>query len=257
MALRLADCRFLHGREMPSCTAVVDKRFVGYCTLQFIVRGSLDLAYNARSYRLAGRWTFPCMPGPRIRFHLADGCRDWHHRYVAVTGPLVDHWRAEGLWPDVPEAVPADLPLEERFDEMLALFNAGEHQRGANALEGVLLLLASRRVRPAGPAWLAEAKELLASPEGFRTGIAGLAADHRLSPSGFRRAFRAATGLSPREWAIHARMEKARELLAGGALGVGEIAGRLGYRDMHFFSRQFALHTGLAPLAWRRSRLEA
>lgn len=255
MSLRLADCRFLHGNEMPRCTAVVDKRFIGYCTLQFIVRGTLDLSYNARSHRIGGRWIFPCMPGPHIRFRCAPGCRDWHHRYVAVTGPLLDHWRAEGLWPDVPEPVPDDLALEPRFDEMLALFRGGEHLRGVNALEGVLLLLAGRRARPEGPAWLAEAKEILASPADFRTSIAGLASDHRLSPSGFRRAFRAATGLSPREWAIHARLERARELLARPDLAVGEIADRLGYRDVHFFSRQFARHTGLAPLAWRRSHL--
>jgi len=255
MVLRLADCRYLHGSETPRCTSRVDKHFVGYSSLQFIVRGSIELSYNAHRHLLTGRWVFPCDPGPHIRFHPAPGCRDWHHRYVAVSGPLLAHWRREGLWPDGPEAVPDDLALESRFDEMLRLFRSGEHLAGANALEGVLLALAGRRARRDGPAWLAEAKELLAAPDDFRTGIAGLAADHGLSPSAFRRAFRAASGLSPREWAIHARLEKARDLLADTRLSVGEIAERLGYRDVHFFSRQFARHTGLPPLAWRKSRI--
>jgi AraC-like DNA-binding protein len=255
MAIRLSDCRFLHGVETPFCTAVVDKHFVGYSTLQFITRGELYLSYNARAYALSGRWTFPAVPGPLIRFGRQPGCASWHHRYVAVTGPLVDHWRSEGLWPEGPEAVD-DVPLEPPFDTMLDFFRNGQPQRGANALEGILLLLASRRPRAIEPEWLASAKATLADPEGFRTDLSDLAQHAGAGVSTFRRAFKAATGVSPRDWAITARLTKARELLAETSLPIGTIAERLGYRDVYFFSRQFTSHTGLSPAAWRKSRLE-
>ena len=254
MSLRLADCRFLHGAETPFCTAVVDKHFVGYSTMQFITRGELTLSYNTRRFDLSGRWIFPAVPGPLIRFGRQPGCASWHHRYVAVTGPLVDHWRSEGLWPEGPESV-TDLPLEDPFDTMLHFFHTGEPLRGANALEGILLLLASRRPRAVEPDWLATAKATLADPEGFRTDLTELAHEAGAGASTFRRAFKAATGVSPREWAITARLAKARELLAETSLPIGTIAERLGYRDVYFFSRQFSKHTGLSPAAWRRSRM--
>jgi AraC-like DNA-binding protein len=257
VATRLSDCRFLHGNEMPTCQAVVDKHFVGYSTLQFIVRGSLRLAYNASEHSLSGRWTFPAFPGPRIRFGLAPGCHSWHHRYVAVTGPLVDQWRHEGLWPSGPEPVPSDLPLEARFDEMLTLFRSGKTQRGTNALESILLLLAEVRQQPSGPTWLDEAKEALAQPDGFRTDIEALAASFAVGASTFRRSFKAATGSSPRDWALHARLELARERLISSTEPVGDIARDLGYRDVFFFSRQFTTHTGLSPSAYRRTRLSS
>lgn len=257
MASRLADCRFLHGSETTHCQAVVDKQFVGYSTLQFIVRGTLYLSYNAKQHELSGRWTFPAFPGPRIRFGLVSGCASWHHRYVAVTGPLVDQWRHDGLWPTEPEPVPNDLPLESRFDEMLALFRSGKSERGANALEGILLLLAEHRQQPHGPEWLSDAKQALKHPDGFRTDLDALAASYGIGASTFRRAFKAATGSSPRDWALQARLERAREQLIGSTLPVGTIAERLGYRDVFFFTRQFTSHTGLSPSAYRRSRLDA
>ncbi len=255
MALRLADCRFLHGSENPACSAVVDKHFVGYSTVQFIVRGRLALSYNARAYELEGRWIFPACPGPRVRFRTAPGCRDWHHRYVAVTGPLVDHWRREGLWPVDPEPVPAALDLETPFDAMLEHFNAGRTAQGANALEGLLLLLAEQRQRPDTPDWLVQAQQLLSEPAGFRTDIADLANDLDTTASTLRRRFKAATGLSPRDWAINARLERARSLLADSAMPISVIAAQLGYLDIYFFSRQFTRHSGLSPTAYRRSRL--
>lgn len=255
MVLRLSDCRFLHGAETRACNAVVDKHFVGYSTLQFIVRGRLALSYNAHTYELEGRWTFPAFPGPRISFRTAPGCRDWHHRYVAVTGPLVDHWRREGLWPTEPEPVHKSLDLESPFDAMLEYFNTGRIARGVNALEGILLLLAEQRHRPDTPDWLARAQQLLVEPDGFRTDIADLANDLGTTASTLRRRFKAATGLSPRDWAINARLEWARGLLADSSLPINAIADQLGYRDIYFFSRQFSRHSGLSPTAYRRSRL--
>src|SRR5262245_43161464 len=85
---------FLHGSATPRCTAVVDTHFDGYYTLQFMARGAVDLYYDREHHRLEGRWCWTAFPGPWIRFRLAPGCPWWHHRYVAVRGPLVVRWLA-------------------------------------------------------------------------------------------------------------------------------------------------------------------
>jgi AraC-like DNA-binding protein len=84
------------------------------------------------------------------------------------------------------------------------------------------------------------------------TELAGLC---RLSSYHFCRAFKAATGLPPHRWQVVRRIGRARELLTGTALPIGEVGAAVGYDDAAYFSRLFARETGLSPSAWRRERL--
>src|SRR5947209_5107909 len=99
----MEDLAFLHGSRNERCDATVDKHFDGYSTLQFMASGSIDLYYENERSRLRGRWCWPAFPGPWIRFHRAPGCPWWDHRYIAVKGPLVSRWMAQGLFPKVPQ----------------------------------------------------------------------------------------------------------------------------------------------------------
>ncbi len=72
------------------------------------------------------------------------------------------------------------------------------------------------------------------------------------SPSHFQALFREAMGVSPRPYAISARIDRARQLLIESDLSVSQIASECGYRDVYFFSRQFRQKTGRPPTAYRR-----
>lgn len=82
-------------------------------------------------------------------------------------------------------------------------------------------------------------------------GVTELAREMHMSPAHFSRVFKAATGRSPRDFLVEARLSRARHLLAETSLSVGEIAERLDYADLFFFSRQFKQKTGLSPLRYR------
>jgi transcriptional regulator GlxA family with amidase domain len=69
----------------------------------------------------------------------------------------------------------------------------------------------------------------------------------------FSRAFRAAMGVSPRQYQLRVRLDRARHLLAESNLSIGQIADSLGYADLFFFSKQFARHTAMSPSAYRRT----
>lgn len=90
-----------------------------------------------------------------------------------------------------------------------------------------------------------------AAPERL-PGVAGMARELHMSPAHFSRVFKAATRRTPRDFLIETRLSRARHLLAETSLPVGEIAERLGYADVFFFSRQFKEKTGLSPLRYRR-----
>lgn len=257
MALRLDDCVVLHGHATPRCAARIDKRFVGYGSLQLCSAGAVELWYGERSWLLGPGWLWPCLPGPRIRFHPAPGHAWWHHRYVAVRGPLFEAWRRDGLWPETPLAQPPGVDAAAAFDALYALLGEGTawaRRRAINRLEDLLLALACARGSPCEAPWLARAKALL-EQAAVPVDVAAVARDCGQPPSTFRRRFAAATGLSPRDFALGARIDRACARLLADAAPVSAIADALGYPDASFFVRQFRLRTGLTPQAYRRSRL--
>ncbi len=82
--------------------------------------------------------------------------------------------------------------------------------------------------------------------------VADLAREAGLGPAHFSRVFRRLTGQSPKDFLLRTRLARAQYFLRETAMSVTEIADRLGYADVFFFSRQFKQKTGLSPLAYRR-----
>lgn len=66
----------------------------------------------------------------------------------------------------------------------------------------------------------------------------------------FKREF----GITPYAYQLERKMQAARSLLADTQLSVGEIAERLGYSDIHYFSNLFRAKCGCRPLSYRKSR---
>ena len=82
--------------------------------------------------------------------------------------------------------------------------------------------------------------------------VADLARDAGYSADHFSRAFKEALGRTPQEFVVHARVERARQLLAESSLPVGRVAELLGYASPYFFSRQFRQLTGRTPRQHRQ-----
>jgi AraC-like DNA-binding protein len=62
-------------------------------------------------------------------------------------------------------------------------------------------------------------------------------------------------GQSPIHYLAGWRMHLARQLLRDSTLGVGEIAGRIGYQSEAAFNRAFRRLVGLPPAAWRQAKI--
>lgn len=75
-----------------------------------------------------------------------------------------------------------------------------------------------------------------------------------MSASTLNRHFQNATGLSPVEFHIQRRIEKACHLIRAGNLSMGEISEATGFGDANYFSRQFRKIMGMNPLKYRKSR---
>lgn len=69
----------------------------------------------------------------------------------------------------------------------------------------------------------------------------------------FRKDFQDATGISPGNYRIRCRMDKARGLLKSSDMPIGQIAESLGYSNIYEFSAQFKKNAGISPRQFRAS----
>ncbi len=64
--------------------------------------------------------------------------------------------------------------------------------------------------------------------------------------------FKSATGLTPLQYRIRIRMEKAKVMLTETTMPIQEIAALIGYTDSLYFSKQFSSYSGMSPVAYRK-----
>ena len=83
-------------------------------------------------------------------------------------------------------------------------------------------------------------------------GLPEMAGVANLSQHHFSRQFKRSTGLPPHRYVIGRRVERARELLSGTDLPVGDVAGAVGFANQSHLALHFRRHFGVAPSALRR-----
>lgn len=88
------------------------------------------------------------------------------------------------------------------------------------------------------------ARAIADHPQG-RTDLERLAAQHNVSYTAFRRAFKELRGVAPGRFQIQCRIQKACRLLRHHP--IAEVAEALAYADQFTFSRQFKKYVGVAP----------
>lgn len=72
----------------------------------------------------------------------------------------------------------------------------------------------------------------------------------------FRKKFKEFTGLSPRQYLLQLRLNRAKSLLLGTDLPVKIIAIKTGYESIYHFSKVFKEKTGLSPTQFREQVME-
>jgi AraC family transcriptional regulator len=102
------------------------------------------------------------------------------------------------------------------------------------------------------PWQLRRAIDFIAAHLGADPTIAELAQQCGLSTGYFSRAFRRTTGVTPHQWLMRKRVERAQDVLVRGSLELAEVAIVCGFADQSHFSRVFTKFVGLSPGRWRQ-----
>lgn len=106
------------------------------------------------------------------------------------------------------------------------------------------------RAEPRGalpPARVRRVIELIEANLELGVSVEAMAAEVGLSPAHFTRAFKQATGRSPHQHLIAARLEQARAALTRSDARLSEVALRFGFADQAHFTRMFRRHFGITP----------
>ena len=84
-------------------------------------------------------------------------------------------------------------------------------------------------------------------------GLSDLASVADLSQFHFARSFRKSTGLTPQQFVMHERIERAKELLQSEDLPIVEVSLLTGFKNQSHFTSLFRKFTRLTPKIWRES----
>ncbi|MEM7595761.1 MAG: AraC family transcriptional regulator, partial [Cyanobacteria bacterium P01_A01_bin.83] len=81
--------------------------------------------------------------------------------------------------------------------------------------------------------------------------LADLASLVAISPYHFARMFKQSTGLTPHQYLVKQRLDKAQELLRYSKLAIADIGYSVGYKNASHFTKVFRKHLGTTPKAYR------
>ena len=79
-----------------------------------------------------------------------------------------------------------------------------------------------------------------------------MAAACGVSPDYFLRMFKTTVGVSPYQYVINQRVERAKQLLSDDSVSLAEIALRCGFSHQEHLTRMFRRFTGVTPGRYRR-----
>ena len=106
---------------------------------------------------------------------------------------------------------------------------------------------------PGAPEWLPGLLDWIAENAGKNLSACDVFRRAGRSRTLVERIFRESLGTTVQRTIAEARIETAKRLLAGTARPLTEIASAAGFSSAGYFSRTFAVATGLAPSAWREA----
>ncbi|WP_028561019.1 AraC family transcriptional regulator [Paenibacillus pinihumi] len=238
-----------------------------YVLIHTVIAGKGWFESDGKRYNCSAGDTFFILPGKLVSYE-ADPMFPWQYAWAAFTPYHHVALMADiGIRPDscVIHAEPDEQIMAEYRYMQDALNDTTYPQladlKASGHLQLLLYQLALANKAQLAPAAVMESemqRQISRTVSWLNLQYAQpLSIDHIAKSLGYHRTylskmFRAATGLSPMQYLLRIRMERAAQLLKEGQLSIKQIASSVGYNDALYFSKQFRKWSGLTPSAYSK-----
>jgi len=229
--------------------------------LLYITRGSGSFESDSSRHQEVKAGTMIILfPGERHRYK-PDGETGWDEYWIGIKGEIMDNLVKNGFFK------PEDPCFYIGFNEQIFNIFDAIIEKTKTEVSGYQPMISGAALHLMGSlhAMLKqnsvehEDREILVNKARilFRTNI-----DRSFSPeqaaeelqvgySWFRKVFKSYTGLSPGQYCIQLKIEKAKAMLSDPNLSVKEIAYTLKFESSFYFSKLFKEKAGMTPTAYR------
>lgn len=232
--------------------------------IHFIISGKGTYYHHNKSYNLKKNDLFLISPGD-VTFYEADKEDPWHYVWVGFNGiKATQYLDLIGLNRDNPIITTKNPDYIETC--LHSIFESSKIIRGGEVrMLGNLYLFLSKLIEETKPAqqsnekddYIQKAITFIEMNYSRQITIQEIANHICLNRSYFSDLFKQHLDISPQQFIIKYRINKAREMIKQHQyLSIGNIARSIGYADQFAFSKAFRKEIGLSPSALRKQLLE-
>lgn len=233
-----------------------------------IVRsGSGELHKNGNTWRIRAGEAFVIYPGEEVVYR-ADKQTPWCYMWVGFHGLRSEEFvHSAGFSPEAPViACPQIDRLVQTMEGLLScrkLTYTNDLMRIGYLYQLFAIFASQNEVRhepeklqeDADSMYVQAAVNLLISTDDPLIKVGDVARAIGISRGYLSSIFKKQMKISPQEFQIKFRMERAGDLLRSTDSPVSVIAEKLGYTDVLSFSKSFRRHFGMSPTAFRKDKL--
>lgn len=247
------------GRRLGTRNHVYGPEIRSHFLIVLVEKGSATLFRDEGNLSFGAQDMLVMFPGERIHYRAHS---DWTIRWVGVDGRCIAPVLASL---GITKSAPVFRPREHRAMSALIdeLCDSGYDSSLATQCRFQALLyrlfaaLLSDAAREPISDPIRAALDIIKYNYNNDLNVKALADSLFLDSAYFSRLFKKRVGLSPKQYILQMRLDKAKDLLASTNYSVKEIAATVGYSDPLYFSRLFCASESMTPSRWRGERSSA
>ena len=228
--------------------------------IHYIVKGKGKYTVGNHTYELGQGQGFLITPG-EITFYQADYEDPWEYYWIGFNGKHASKLLEEcGLGKGQPII---NYTKDEELQRILQKIALGGAKYRVNEYEqiGYAYLFFAILMRSEEPSiipqdeYVNKATKFIQNNYSYNISIGQVANYIGIERTYLFRVFKKILGISPQEYLIQYRLEKATELLIPSGMGITEIAYSCGFREIGYFSRCFKKKYGVSPFQYRKQNM--